>query len=193
MAVKCFIGKKEGIEGRPSGVTVSEDYMGPDEIEGQGPDTEGAKGHLRATRRSLPIALLRARESVMAHFRPMLSRHDLTEQQWRVMRVLAEEGEMDATQLAAKALILAPSLTRMIRLLEKRLLIFIRKDADDGRRTLVRIAPDGLGLIEKIRPESAAVYQMLEARCGGAELESLMDQLDRLVSRLGPAEAQGDD
>lgn len=167
--------------------------MGSDGNGDQEPENKAASGRLRTTRRSLPIALLRARESVMAHFRPMLSRHDLTEQQWRVMRVLAEEGEMDATQLAAKALILAPSLTRMIRLLEKRLLIFIRKDADDGRRTLVRIAPEGLGLIERIRPESAAVYQMLEARCGGAELESLMDQLDRLVSRLGSAEAQGDD
>ena len=167
--------------------------MGPDGIEDHELDGKGATRHLRTTRRSLPIALLRARESVMAHFRPMLSRHDLTEQQWRVMRVLAEDGEMDATQLAAKALILAPSLTRMVRLLEKRLLIFIRKDAEDGRRTLVRIAPEGLSLIERIRPESAAVYQMLEARCGGAELESLMDQLDRLVSRLGLAEAQGDD
>ena len=152
-----------------------------------------ASGHLRTTRRSLPIALLRARESVMAHFRPMLTRHDLTEQQWRVMRVLAEEGEMDATQLAAKALILAPSLTRMIRLLEKRQLILLRKDEEDGRRTLVRIATHGLELIEEIRPESAAIYTRLEQRCGGTELEALMDQLERLVARLGPADGVGDD
>lgn len=152
-----------------------------------------ASGHLRATRRSLPIALLRARESVMAHFRPMLSRQDLTEQQWRVMRVLAEEGEMDATQLAAKALILAPSLTRMIRLLERRQLILLRKDEEDGRRTLVRIASNGLELIDEIRPESAAIYATLEERCGEAELETLIDQLERLVARLGPAEAGDED
>ena len=32
----------------------------------------------RNTRRSLPIALLRAREAVMTHFRPMLAAHELT-------------------------------------------------------------------------------------------------------------------
>ena len=42
------------------------------------------------TRRSLPIALLRARETVMHRFRPLLASHDLTEQQWRVIRVLGE-------------------------------------------------------------------------------------------------------
>lgn len=66
----------------------------------------------RETRRSLPIALLRAREAMMQHFRPMLAVHDLTEQQWRVLRVLAESGAKDATQLAELAQILGPSLSR---------------------------------------------------------------------------------
>ena len=39
--------------------------------------------------RSLPMALLRARESVMVRFRPMLRAHGLTEQQWRVLRAMA--------------------------------------------------------------------------------------------------------
>ena len=42
----------------------------------------------RDTRRSLPMALLRARETVMARFRPMLAENDINEQQWRVLRVL---------------------------------------------------------------------------------------------------------
>ncbi|NBN62444.1 homoprotocatechuate degradation operon regulator HpaR [Microvirga tunisiensis] len=167
--------------------------MNPDGSTDDDGSRTGAAGHLRATRRSLPIALLRARESVMAHFRPMLTRHDLTEQQWRVMRVLAEDGELDATQLAARALILAPSLTRMIRLLERRGLILLRKDTEDGRRTLVRIAPEGLALIDRISPESAAIYRMLEDRCGGPELDELMDRLERLIGHLGQPEAPPED
>ena len=54
----------------------------------------------RNTRRSLPIALLRAREAVMSHFRPMLAKYDVTEQQWRVIRVLAEAGTLDASDVA---------------------------------------------------------------------------------------------
>ena len=44
-----------------------------------------------ATDRSLPIALLRARERVMGPIRALLSGADLTEQQWRVLRVVQEE------------------------------------------------------------------------------------------------------
>ena len=51
-------------------------------------------------RRALPIALLEAREAVMSRFRPMLATHDITEQQWRVLRVLAEAGPLEATELA---------------------------------------------------------------------------------------------
>ena len=47
------------------------------------------------TQRSLPMALLRARELLMERFRPMLSAHGVTEQQWRVLRVLHEsEGTL---------------------------------------------------------------------------------------------------
>src|SRR5262245_61859399 len=75
---------------------------------------------LQERRRSLTIGLLRAREAVMSHFRPILAAHDVTEQQWRVIRVLFEAGTLDASEVADKASILAPSLTRMIRSLEER-------------------------------------------------------------------------
>ena len=39
---------------------------------------------------SLTIALLQAREAAMGYFRPIVKRHNLTEQQWRIVRVLAE-------------------------------------------------------------------------------------------------------
>ena len=68
---------------------------------------------LPPTTRSLPIALMRARESVMAPIRDMLSETGLSEQQWRVLRVLAEQGEMDSHSLAERACLLFPSLTRM--------------------------------------------------------------------------------
>ena len=66
------------------------------------------------TKKSLTITLLRARESLMMSFRPMLAKHNFTEQQWRVLRVLGEKGPCDAGQLATEACILAPSLSRII-------------------------------------------------------------------------------
>ena len=130
----------------------------------------------RLTRRSLPIALLRARESVMAKFRPMLARHDMNEQQWRVIRILA--GELDATELADRALVLAPSLTRMIKSLKTRKLITLRKDKDDGRRTLISITPAARTLIAEISPESMQIYRDLEKSFGKDEMERLLDLLE---------------
>ena len=89
-------------------------------------DTRTAEkvGHFQTLRRrSLTIALLRARETVMSHFRPILAAHDVTEQQWRVLRVLAESGTLDVTELADKASLLAPSLTWIIKTLDERGLI----------------------------------------------------------------------
>ena len=118
----------------------------------------------------------------MEEFRPMLAHHDVTEQQWRVVRVLAEAGKLDATEVALRASILAPSLTRIIRNLEDRKLIKRKKDARDGRRVILEIAPVGAALIKNALPETAAAYQRLEARFGAAKLNALLDLLDEVMA-----------
>jgi homoprotocatechuate degradation regulator HpaR len=134
----------------------------------------------RQTRRSLPMALLRAREAVMENFRPMLSRYDVTEQQWRVMRVVAEAGKLDASDVAKRASILAPSLTRIIRALEERKLLRRSKDSIDGRRVILEISPSGLELIQKALPESTSMYEKLEREIGFEKLDALLNMLDEI-------------
>ena len=132
----------------------------------------------RATRRSLPMALLTAREAGMSHFRPLLDRHGVNEQQWRVVRVLAESGQMTASDVAEKANILAPSLTRMIRSMTERGLIVKAEDETDGRRVLLAVAPAGRELLRKVTPESLTIYADLEARFGRERVELLVDLLE---------------
>jgi homoprotocatechuate degradation regulator HpaR len=79
---------------------------------------QGGVADSAALDRSLPLMLLRAREAVMDRFRPLLMRTGVTEQQWRVMRVLAEGGAMEAGAVARAACLLPPSLSRIIRTLE---------------------------------------------------------------------------
>jgi len=136
----------------------------------------------RDTRRSLPIALLRARESVMSRFRPMLATHDVTEQQWRVIRVLGETSPLDASEVADRACVLAPSLTRIIKALEDRNIITRTKDEGDGRRILLAIAPTGAAMIRELTPESRAIYGELESRYGRERIEQLLDMLGELAS-----------
>jgi homoprotocatechuate degradation regulator HpaR len=136
----------------------------------------------RNTRRSLPIALLRAREALMSHFRPMLAEHDITEQQWRVIRILAEAGTVDASEMANRAFILAPSLTRIIRSLEERGIISKAKDDNDGRRVLLQITSAGMAIIEEVAPESRLIYDRLERRFGRQKIEQLLDMLDEVAT-----------
>ena len=140
---------------------------------------------LNATSRSLPIALLRAREKVMERFRPLLQRHGVTEQQWRVIRVLDEAPGIDMGALAEAANILAPSLSRMIKGLEDRGLVEVRRTTNDGRRASLRLTQIGAELIRTVAPESSAIRAELEARVGAERIETLLDQLDALLRDLG--------
>jgi homoprotocatechuate degradation regulator HpaR len=135
----------------------------------------------RDTRHSLPMALLRAREAVMNRFRPMLAAHDINEQQWRVIRVLGEVDSLDATEVAVRANILAPSLTRMIKAMTERGLIERAKDASDGRRVMLSIAPKGRALLAAVAPDSAEIYRALEQAYGPERTSQLIELLIELA------------
>ncbi len=136
-------------------------------------------------RRSLPIALLRAREVVISRFRPILNRHGLSEQQWRVLRVLSEMSEpIDASNLASRSFILPPSLTRILKSLAERGFISCERDRIDGRRTLLVISPAGREIIRTVGPESRQVFLELENRYGTERVEALLDMLEDLTQKL---------
>lgn len=134
----------------------------------------------RLTRRSLTIALLRSREKLMSRFRPMLASHDITEQQWRVLRAINEEQEIDATDVAQRSCIMAPSLTRILRHLEERGLIARRRDENDGRRTMLSITAKGVLLIAEVAPESRRIYADIRTLFGEDRFELLLDLLEEL-------------
>lgn len=137
------------------------------------------------TRRSLPMALLMARETVMERFRPMLHALGLTEQQWRVLRVLQESPGLDATLLARKACILAPSLTRMLKALEARALITIARDPGDARRMILHLSDEGLAVLQGAAQDSARLYAEIETAVGRERLQHLLDEIEVLLDRLG--------
>ena len=116
----------------------------------------------------------------MAEFRPMLAAHGLTEQQWRVLRVLDEAGPLAATELAEKAFILAPSLTRILKNLEARKLVSRTCAPGDGRRLMIANTNNARTFIARVLPESEAIYAALEDRYGHEHLDTLLDLLEGL-------------
>lgn len=135
---------------------------------------------LRQTRRSLPIALLRARETVMGPIREMLASSGVNEQKWRVLRVLQEKGPLELSQVAAEACLLLSSLTRMIRPMEEEALILRSTPPEDRRKTVIAITPAGEALVRDHAAESQAIFARIEQDFGPERLEQLLDLLQDL-------------
>lgn len=140
---------------------------------------------MRPFSESLPMALLRAREAVMCHFRPGLRRHGVTEQQWRILRALAHRGPLEVTGLAEATFLLAPSLSRILPDLEKRELVSRRQVDTDLRRSVVSLEPKGLKLIAAHAPFSEETYARIAEHFGAQRVADLLTLLAELESSLG--------
>jgi len=157
--------------------------MKPDDVAMVSEDADRAVV-LRDFSRSLPMALMRAREATMRFFRPALRAHGLSEQQWRVLRALAARGPIEAMALARTTFLLPPSLSRILRDLGARKLIERRADSADLRRSLIVISPAGHALMATQAPASEAGYAEIARRFGPERLARLQAELDALEASL---------
>ena len=138
------------------------------------------------THRNLPRLLLQARESVMAHTRPSLRVHGLSDQQWRVLRVLGEHGTVETGRVAREAFILGPSLTGVLARMERDGLVQRERDPTDQRRTVVQATPKGMKLVDRLSHTIEAHYQWLEKSLGKQKLAQLYELLDELIELEQP-------
>lgn len=135
---------------------------------------------LRQTTRSLPIALLRARETIMEPVREMLSRSQISEQKWRILRVVEEIGPVEQTVIAKRACLLLPSLTRLIHAMETDGLLTRVPSTTDRRKSIVSITDSGSALIDEHSTESVELFDRIEQQFGSQRLEDLLDLLEDL-------------
>lgn len=144
---------------------------------------------MRPFARSLPMQLLRAREALMQEFRPHLREHGLSEQQWRVLRALAEAGSMDINALGEMCQIHPASLSRMLPNLEGEGRIERRASRQDQRYVIVSITAKGKSLFQRVAKESEQIYASIEQRIGSRELKTLYELLDKAI-RVAPEQIE---
>jgi homoprotocatechuate degradation regulator HpaR len=142
--------------------------------------------------RNLPRLLLQAREAVMGHFRPNLREHGLTDQQWRVLRVLGERGSIDTGTVATEAYLLGPSLTGVLARMERDGLIKRTRDAQDARRTQVAATAKGKRMVQKLSESIEQHYATMEQKLGKAQLVQLYALLDAVIAMNSSDAAQED-
>lgn len=139
---------------------------------------------LRTHRRHLALELLATRERFMLHFRPILAGHNITEQQWRIVRALATAGEMAAGEIAQRCVILKPSLTGILTRMEELGWVARLSHAADQRRSVVRLTTSGKALHRKINREVEVAHTAIVTALGSDELEALHAALDRFNAAL---------
>jgi homoprotocatechuate degradation regulator HpaR len=147
------------------------------------------------THRNLPLLLLQARERVIGRFRPILNSHGVTEQQWRIVRVLLEEGPLEPREIVQRCCISSPSLAGILSRMDD--LGLVKRERFDGdlRRVKVSLTARSRTLAARIAPQVEAAYAAIEARMGHAFTADFYRTLDDLILALdAPDEssAEGD-
>jgi homoprotocatechuate degradation regulator HpaR len=135
--------------------------------------------------RALPVLLHRAREALSIQFREIFLLHDLTDPQWRVLRILKNSPNIDTTRLANRSQLLGPSLSRIVRDLTQRGLIERTTDPRDARRTFHALTDAGARVIDEVSPYFAPIYDDLKARLGGPRIHEINLALTALLDALG--------
>ena len=112
--------------------------------------------------RSLPMTLYRTLDAVMPRFRKIFNEFNLTEQQWRVLRVLWVDEAVTLNRLADLTLIPAPSLVGVVDRLERAELVTRQRSEADRRKVNVVLTSQGALLEDDIMPRVAAAYADLK-------------------------------
>ena len=130
--------------------------------------------------RNLPLLMLQARERVMSRFRPLLNAQGITEQQWRVIRLLLETGPLEFREISTQCHISSPSLAGILSRMED-LHLLTRE-----RRVRVSLRPRSRELAARLAPRINATYREIETQLGVEASRRLYEVLDGVIEALAP-------
>ena len=135
--------------------------------------------------RSLPMMLYRTLDAVMPRFRKIFNDFGLTEQQWRVLRVLWETDDVTIKDLADLTLIAAPSLVGIVDRLERDGLVTRQRSTTDRRKVNVLVTTAGSELEDRIMPRVASAYVELKQSVDADTWSQVLVGLQRIAVQRG--------
>lgn len=124
----------------------------------------------------------------MAHFRPLLAAHGLTEQQWRILREIVEQGPLEPRQLCEACSISSPSIVGVLARMEETGLVARERMAHDQRRVRVSLTSQSRKAAQKLIPLIEQRYEALEQALGLRSIQEVYDALDALLARTPRAD-----
>lgn len=132
---------------------------------------------------SLPMILYRALDQIMPAYRVLFRKYDLTEQQWRILRVLWEEGKISSAELSNRTLISTASLVGILDRLEKKGLMTRTRSLADRRVIFLEVTSNGRQLGERIKPEVEIIDAELRETVSEFDWRSMENTLVRISKK----------
>src|ERR1700742_504680 len=136
--------------------------------------------------RNLPLLLMQVRERIISYFRPVLNAHGITEQQWRIVRVLLDVPALEPRQIGELCTISSPSMAGVLERMEQAGYITRRRVEHDQRRVLVSLTAKSRRLAAEMAPEIDATYRRIEKLLGVEFSAQLYETLDFVLEQLPP-------
>jgi homoprotocatechuate degradation regulator HpaR len=137
-------------------------------------------------RRNLPLLMLQAREHVIAYFRPILNAHGITEQQWRIVRLLLDTGPLEPHQIGDQCSLSSPSLAGVLSRMEQIGYVRRKRLANDQRRVSVSLTTRSRALAARMAPLIDNAYAHIEELLGAEFTEMFHRILDDVIVKLKP-------
>ena len=131
----------------------------------------------------LPAVLSQVEHLVSRRLDAALGPNGPSLDQWRVLTLLADGDGHPMTEIAAHAMVPAPTLTKIVDRLVDRALVYRRVDDADRRRVLVFLSEHGRHEHARLAPAVAAVGENLAAALG-PDAVLLTELLTGLLERL---------
>lgn len=130
---------------------------------------------------SLPMMLHRTLDSIIPKYRVVFSEHNISEQQWRILRVLWEQNRSTSSELAKKTLLPAPSMVGVIDRMIAKGLLKRQRDAKDRRVVYVSLTDQGEALLQTLIPKVDQIYHQIIKSCDQKSWSTMINTLQTII------------
>jgi len=133
---------------------------------------------------SLPMILHRTLDGVMPEFRNLFAKYNLTEQQWRILRILWEDEKVTSADLSARSLLPPPSLVGIIDRLENKQLVTRLRSLEDRRIVYVLATAKGRRLGDEVVPMVQEINNRIRQTLSQEEWRMMETALSKITDGM---------
>ena len=133
---------------------------------------------------SLPMLLNRSLDAIMPPYRDLFQEFGVTEQQWRVLRVLWEQKHLTSAQISILTLLPSPSLVGILDRLEKKELVKRLRSSSDRREINITITDKGRELQSEVMPKVKKIQDQIKVILTDSEWRELNKSLEKIRSKV---------